>query len=252
MFSFSRQRRLVGTFVKTSSPHVVEVLGLAGLDFLVLDAEHAPYGRGEADVMLLAARAAGIPALVRVADHCAAGVSSVLDMGAVGIVAPHVDTAEQAAQLVASARFTGGQRGFSPSPRFGGYGTRSRAEVLALGDASQVVCQIESVEGLGNVESVARVPGVSALFVGRADLSISLGVDSARHPQVMAAVDRIYAAASAAGLPVVMACDSASEIADFAALGTHGFVVGSDQSLLRRAAAALRTELDAQPAVLDR
>lgn len=246
MFSFRRGERVVGTFVKTSSPHVVEVLALAGLDFLVLDAEHAPYGRGETDVMLLAARVAGVPALVRLPDHHPASVAGVLDLGAVGIVAPHVDSAEQAAQLVASARFTGGRRGFSPSPRFGGYGTKSRAEVLALGDASQVVCQIESVEGLEQVDAIARVPGVSALFVGRADLSVSLGVDSARHPDVMAAVDRIYAAAAEAHLPVVMACDTASEIAAFAALGTHGFVVGSDQSLLRRAAAGLRSELDAQ------
>ncbi|MES2257077.1 MAG: aldolase/citrate lyase family protein [Pseudomonadota bacterium] len=249
MFQFSRGRRSVGTFVKTASPHVVEVLGLAGLDFVVLDGEHAPFGRDSADLMLLAGRAARIPVLVRVPDHAPASISSMLDMGAAGVVVPHVDSAAQAAAAVASARFTGGMRGFSPSPRFGDYGTMSREKVIAAGDASLVVCQIESVAGLEQVEAIARVPGVSALFIGRADLSMSLRVDSGRHPVVMAAVARICAACAAAGVPVVIALESEVEIAQFAALGMHGFVVGTDQSLLRRAAAALRPELERQPAI---
>lgn len=246
-FTFSRYQRHIGTFVKTASPQVIEVLGFAQLDFLVLDAEHAPFSRDRTDVMLLAARAAGLPMLVRVPDHQPAGISGVLDMGAAGVVLPRVDNPAQAAAAVASARFTGGERGFSPSPRFGGYGTKSRHEVIEAGDASLVVCQIESREGVETVEAIARVPGVSALFVGRADLSMSLQVDSSRHPQVMAAVDRIYAAAAAAGLPVLMALEAADEIAIFAEKGTHGFVVGTDQSLLRRAASALRPELERQP-----
>lgn len=249
MFSFSRDRRAIGTFVKTASPHVIEVLGRAQLDFLVLDAEHGPFTRDTADLMLLAAQAANIPTLVRVADHTAASIGGMLDLGAAGVVVPHVDSAEQAHAVVAQARFTGGQRGFSPSPRFGGYGTRTREQVLALGDAAQVVCQIESREGLAQVQAIARVPGVAALFIGRADLSLSLQVGSARHPEVMAAVRQIFTAATEAGLPVLMALDSAQEIAEFAAMGTHGFVVGSDQSLMRRAAAQLRPLLDEQPTV---
>lgn len=249
MLSFTRDRRLIGTFVKTASPHVVEVLGHAQLDFLVLDAEHGPFTRDSADLMLLAAQAVGLPTLVRVPDHAAASIGGMLDLGAAGVVVPHVDSAEQARAVVASAHFTGGHRGFSPSPRFGAYGTRTREQVLALGDAAQVVCQIESCEGLAQVRAIAQVPGVAALFIGRADLSLSLQVDSARHPEVIAAVRQIFAAAAEAGLPVLMALDSAQEIAEFAAMGTHGFVVGSDQSLMRRAAAQLRPLLDEQPPV---
>lgn len=247
MFQFSRNRRSIGIFVKTASPHVVEVLGLAGLDFLVLDGEHAPFDRNATDLMLLAGRAAGIPMLVRVPDHAPSGISAVLDMGAAGVVAPHVDSAAQATAIVASARFTGGRRGYSPSPRHGGYGTFSREQVIANGDASLVVCQIESRAGLEQVEAITRVPGLSALFIGRADLAQSLGVDSGRHPLVMEAVVRICAACAGAGVPVLIALESEAEIAPFAALDAHGFVVGTDQSLLRRAAAALRPELERQP-----
>lgn len=248
MFCFSRDRRLVGTFVKTASPHVVEVLGHAQLDFIVLDAEHGPFTRDSADLMLLAAQAVQLPTLVRVPDHSAASIGGMLDLGAAGVVVPHVDSPEQARTVVAYAHFTAGQRGFSPSPRFGGYGTRTREQVLALGDAAQVVCQIESREGLAQVQAIAHVPGVAALFIGRADLSLSLQVDSARHPKVMSAVHQIFAAANEAGLSVLMALDSAQEMAEFAAMGTQGFVIGSDQSLMRRAAAQLRPMLDEQPA----
>lgn len=244
MFQFSRGRQAVGTFVKTASPHVVEVLGLTGLDFLVVDSEHAPFGRGAIDLMLLASRAAGIPVLVRVPDHASASIAAALDMGAAGVVVPHVDTPEEAAALIAHARFTGGARGYSPSPRYGNYGTKSREQVIEAGDASLVVCQIESRTGLDKVEEIARVPGVSALFIGRGDLAQSLGVTSARDPAVMDAVLRICSACAAAGVPVVVALDGEQELAAFHALGVDGYVVGTDQSLLRRAACGVRAALD--------
>jgi 2-keto-3-deoxy-L-rhamnonate aldolase RhmA len=90
-------RRTVATFVKTDSPQVVEVLGLCSLDYVVLDAEHAPFDRQTMDRMVFAARAVGLPMLVRVPDHRDATILSVLDLGAHGIVVPHVDSAADAA-----------------------------------------------------------------------------------------------------------------------------------------------------------
>ena len=86
----------LGTFVKTPAPQIVEVLALAGLDFAVLDAEHAPWDRGTLDLVLLAGRASGLPLLVRVAERSAVAILPVLDQGAAGIVVPHVDSAADA------------------------------------------------------------------------------------------------------------------------------------------------------------
>jgi 2-keto-3-deoxy-L-rhamnonate aldolase RhmA len=133
-FALSLARPSVGTFVKTDSTQVVEVLGHTDLDFLVLDAEHAPFDRAQQDRMLLAAHAVGKPMLVRIPDHRDATILSVLDLGAAGIVVPHVDSAEDARNVVAAARFVGGRRGLSLSARFGGYGTRSRAEAMTEAD----------------------------------------------------------------------------------------------------------------------
>jgi 2-keto-3-deoxy-L-rhamnonate aldolase RhmA len=80
----------VGTFVKTLSPHVVEILGPTGLDFAAIDAEHAPFDRAALDLMMLAGRAARLPIHVRIPDTAPATILSVLDVGAAGLVVPHV------------------------------------------------------------------------------------------------------------------------------------------------------------------
>jgi len=149
----SRERILgpgmrIGTFVKTASPQVVEILGTTTLDYAVVDAEHAPFDRGMLDLMLLAGRAAGIPLLVRIPDTAPASILQVLDLGAAGILVPHVDSAEHAREIVARARYRKGVRGFSSSPRVAGYGTMSMKAALDAGDATCVLAQIESREGL--------------------------------------------------------------------------------------------------------
>ncbi len=245
MFTFADGRRKVGVFVKTDSPQVVEILGLCDLDFAVLDAEHAPFDRRTMDRMLFAARAIGLPMLVRIPDHHDATILSVLDMGAGGIVVPHVDSAADAGNVLAAARFVGGRRGISLSARFGGYGTRSRDAAIAEADRSLVVCQIESSAAVAAVEEIAAVPGLGGLLIGRADLALCLGLAGPRHPDVMAAVDRIIAAARPHDLPVLVACGGDAELGEFAALGAHGFIVGSDQSLLRNAGSKLRGVLNA-------
>ncbi|VCU70464.1 5-keto-4-deoxy-D-glucarate aldolase [Pigmentiphaga humi] len=229
----------VGTFIKTVSPHVVEILGTTDMDFGVLDAEHAPFDRAALDLMMLAGRAARLPLYVRVADWEASTILSTLDLGAAGVVVPHVDSAEQAAQIVARARYHGGVRGFSSSPRAAGYGTMSYQQAQAAGDATLVMCQIESVEGLADVERIAAVPGVGGLFVGRADLALSMGEEGSRSPAVLEATARIVRAALAAGKTAAMFVANKAERDEFAAQGVSWFVIGSDQSLLRQGAQAV-------------
>jgi len=126
----------VGTFVKTTAPQIIEILAGAGLDFAVLDAEHAPWDRGSLDTALLAGRAAGLPLFVRVPDGSAGTVLSALDLGACGLLAPHVDSAEQARDVVANARYVGGRRGYSGSRGAGqtDCGSRSSAPRRSQGE----------------------------------------------------------------------------------------------------------------------
>lgn len=226
----------VGTFVKTASAHVIEILAMSQLDFVVVDAEHAPFDRRDIDLMVLAGRASGLPVAVRVPDSEAATLLSALDLGAAGLVVPHVDTAEQACALVARVRFRGGQRGFSSSPRSAGYGSLSMKQALAQGDGAMLLCQIESARAVEEAEAIAAVDGVDALFIGRADLALSMGFDNTAEPAVERAVDHIIAVTKAAGKIVAIAVGNMAERERYAARGAEWFVVGTDQGLLRKGA----------------
>lgn len=229
----------LGTFVKTASPHIIEVLGTTKLDFACVDAEHAPFDRATLDLMVMAGRAAQLAIFIRIAEVNPAIVLSALDIGAAGLLVPHVDSAEQAREVVAMARYQGGTRGYSSSPRFAAYGSLGMKEALRVGDQAQIICQIECEAAVEQAEAIAAVPGVAGLFVGRADLALSMGLDSPRDERVLEATRRTLAAATGAGKLAGMHVSGNAERDQFAALGANWFVVSSDQTLLRQAAQAV-------------
>jgi 2-keto-3-deoxy-L-rhamnonate aldolase RhmA len=229
----------VGIFVKTTSAQCIEVLGGTSIDFAVLDAEHAPFDRASLDLALLAGRAARLPLLVRVQDREAASLLSVLDMGAAGVLVPHVDSAEQARQVVAHCRYVGGDRGYSSSPRAADYGAMGMKDAIRHGDRNVVLCQIESVQAVEQAERIAAVPGVDGIFIGRADLALSMGLDNAQHERVSEATEHVIRAGVAAGKAVGMFVGSTTERERYVPLGVRWFIQGSDQSLLRQGAQAI-------------
>ena len=226
----------VGTFIKTNSPHVIEILGLSSLDFGVLDAEHAPLDRSALDVLMIAGRAAQWPLFVRIPDTTAATILSVLDMGAAGLLVPHVDNARQAQAIVAKSRYMGGERGFSSSPRAARYGTLSMKDCLNAAEGGLVIAQIESDSAVDSVEEILQVEGIDGIFIGRADLALSFGLDDPKHPRVSQATEHALNSALSAGKIAGIAVGNIIERDNFAAMGANWIVVGSDQSLLRKAA----------------
>jgi 2-keto-3-deoxy-L-rhamnonate aldolase RhmA len=226
----------VGTFVKTNSVHVIEILGHSPLHFAVVDAEHAPFDRAAIDLLVLAGRAANLPVLVRVPDIAASTLLSVLDVGAAGLLVPHVDSAAQAREIVALTRCRGGSRGFSSSTRAAGYGTLPMERAVAAVDGCFIMAQIESARAVEAAEEIAAVEGIDGLFVGRADLALSMGELDARSATVLAGTEKALNAARAAGKIAGMAVGTAAERAAFAPMGANWFIVGSDQSLLRQGA----------------
>jgi len=228
---------LIGCFVKTPHPTVVEILGALGLDFLVLDGEHSPFDRGAVDACLLAARAAGAAVLVRVPDSSPATILSVLDCGAAGVVVPHVTTVAQARALADAVRYVPGGRGIAGTTRAGHYGLRPLAEHhRAAAEEVSLVCQIEDREGADNFAAIAAVEGVDALFVGRADLSLSFGRDDFSSPEIDAIARRVLGAKGAA---TGLYCAPGEDFGRWAEAGASFAVTGSDHSFLIQGARAL-------------
>jgi 2-keto-3-deoxy-L-rhamnonate aldolase RhmA len=235
---------LLGTFVKTPHPHVVEVLAGTGLDCLCLDAEHAPFDRRDLDACILAARAGGMPVLVRPASSTAHEILNALDCGADGVLVPHVRSAEEAAAVAASVHYGPGggpaHRGYAGSSRAAGYGTKPIPEHLAASAArSVVIAQIEDLEALEQIDAIAAVPGIDALFIGRIDLTIALGCTSPDDPAVIAAVERILAACRAAGRACGMFTPRPADVPLWREQGAGLFLLGSDHGFIREGAASL-------------
>src|SRR5579875_2912560 len=228
--------KLVGTFLKVPTSHATEILGDLGYDFVVIDQEHGPFDRTTTDVALLAARAQGISALVRVPGPEA--ILSVLDCGATGVLVPHVKSAAYAREVAAMFRYRGGSRGFATSTRAGRYTAVPMWRHIAESDASTVfVAQIEDPVALDEIDAIAALDGVDSLFIGRGDLTAAFGDESKDPPEVRRAVERIAQAAVKARKPISVYVSNAVEAAWLATLGASVFVYSSDQGFLREAAA---------------
>jgi 2-keto-3-deoxy-L-rhamnonate aldolase RhmA len=198
--------RAFGATVMLPCPEIVEIAGCAGLDYVWIDAEHGTLGIADINQLVRAADAVGIDALVRVPDHTPSFIQRVLDIGAAGIIAPHIRTVAEASGIVAAAKFAPeGIRGACPSTRAVGHLSddwpsdyrRANADVLVIG-------LIEDIEGVENVEAIASESGLDALLFGPFDLSMALGLEGdVTHPDVGKMHGRVVAAARAAGIDYV-------------------------------------------------
>lgn len=242
--SLAGGRVLVGAFIKTSSPETAELLGHAGMDYAILDAEHAPLDLGRIDRIVLGARSSGLPCLVRIPSLVPGLIGQVLDLGAAGIVVPQIRTADDARTAVAEAHYAG-RRGYSPSTRAANYGFCDTKLYAEQADAAATVwCQIENSHAMDNLEAIAAVESVDLLLIGRADLALSLGC-AAGDPRLNAAVDAIIAAAKRHRRKIAIYVASMDEAPAFAAKGVSVFVCGSDLSHLAAASQAMLRARDA-------
>lgn len=240
-----KRERLIGTFLKTPTPHATEILGEAGFDFVVADAEHAPFDRGDIDLLMLGARAAQIPSLVRVQSAHHWEILTVLDAGAAGILVPHVTSAEVMRQIVSAARFKDGTRGFSNSARAGRYGTFGFKEHISAGDdCTCILAMIEDPIAVDRIDEIFAVEGLTGAFIGRGDLTVAYDAPSPSAPVIEDAVKRISEAAARHNVPLLAHVGSAAspEVKWLGEMGVTGFIVSSDQGLMKQAALANRRD----------
>lgn len=227
---------LSGTFIRMPDLSLLEVIAQTDLDFVVLDAEHAPFGRAERDRCLAMAMALDLPALVRVPGQDE--ILSALDDGALGVVVPHVDSPEKAQAIARAAHFGKGGRGYAGSTRWAGMTTRPMDQVLDMDAGTIVIAQIEEPEGVDAADTIAATDGIDGLFAGPADLSVSYGERQVGSAALGRALERIGEATARHGKAYVSWIPHAGLAAEWARHGITTFVVGSDQSWIRAGAAA--------------
>jgi 4-hydroxy-2-oxoheptanedioate aldolase len=198
-------RPALGTWTQIAAPELIDMLGHAGLDFTIVDCEHGAFDIAQAEGLFRACDAAGLVPLARAPSLDPGWIGRALDAGAEAVVVPGIASAAQAARAVAATRFAPeGTRGACPCVRAGGHFIRDWRAHRVAEQAKGVIALVETAEGLEAVEAICATPGLLALLAGPFDLAVSLGLDGAYgDARVEAAMDRMAAAARAAGLPLI-------------------------------------------------
>ena len=235
---------LAGTFLKTPSFQLIEILAMSGMDFVALDAEHAPFDRSAIDACMAIGRAMNFPILVRVPDGNPAEILKALDCGATGLVIPHVATQEKAANIAKWSRFGHGGRGYAGSSRWASYTTKTMPELLKQSaEETIVIAQIEEPEGVDAIDAIASTDGIDGLFVGPADLAVCLGVNNPAAPEVMEAMATVGAAAKRHGRAAMTFIPNMTKAQELADMGLTMFFVSSEQSFILDAARSVASDM---------
>ena len=222
--------------VHSRTPSIARMAASCGYHWLFLDLEHGTMSLDQASQIAIAALDAGITPVVRVPANEPAWIGRVLDGGAIGIVVPHVDTAEDARRAVDAARYPpAGSRSLSGLLPQLSYRPLPAPEVMRQAEAlTLVVALIETRAAIDQVEAIAATPGLDALQVGTSDLSVSLGVPGeVEHPKVQDAVRRTIEACRRHGkIAAVGGAYREDALKLYAGLGARLMLVGNDLALL--------------------
>ena len=232
-----------GIFIELGMPEPVEMAGWAGWDYVVIDCEHAPIDDAMLPQMLRAAR---IPAYVRVPNSSAEAIQGALDNGADGVIAPRIQSAEEARKVVEAARFyPRGKRGVNHMVRAAHYSLVPVDAYLQAADANtRVAVQIETAEALEDVERIAATPGLNELFIGPYDLSQALGIPGqVLEPKLLKAGWRVLQAAAAHGVAVSVFVNSDDAARTWLELGVDSLHYSADTYLLAQAMRQTRDRL---------
>jgi 4-hydroxy-2-oxoheptanedioate aldolase len=231
--------RLIGTFAAIPHPVAVEVTAQAGLDFICIDWEHAQIAREMIENLVRAADVHAVPAMVRVPGHAPEAIAAALDSGARGVLVPRVSTATQAQAAVKATRYPPlGERGVGPG-RAAGYGYRIPEYIAAANAEIVVAVQVETAEGLANVDQIAATAGVDVVFVGPGDLSVSIdAMGPSGADRLGRAIGTIIGSALAHGKIAGIFCAKPEDAGHWAARGASFFILASDTMFLGAGVAA--------------
>lgn len=239
---------LVGPFSVSGSTAVVETIGYAGFDFVIIDTEHAPtspYG-WELENLIRTAYSADIAPVVRTTWNDRGQILKAMDMGAQAVIVPHVNTADEARDAVSAGHYSplgrrsaappilAAKRGFEDWPD---YYRRAIEETL-------IIPLIEERIGVENVDEIAEVEGLGGLFFGPFDLAVSTGVPELAYDPDLPELERVYSAAKRNNLPILdLAWNIDSAVRKIEA-GAQMIALGTDATMFATSCKVLLAEVD--------
>jgi 4-hydroxy-2-oxoheptanedioate aldolase len=231
-------------WVCSGSPLVAELCAGAGLDWLLIDAEHSPNGLESVLAQLQAVHGYPDQAMDRPPVTDTVLITQYLDLGVQNLLVPMVNSAAEAEAAVAATRYPPhGVRGVGSALARASRWNRIPDYLARASETVSVTVQIESEAAVAAVENILAVDGVDAIFLGPSDLAASMGVlGQQEHPQVRAAVEHCFTAAKAAGKPAGVNAFNPATARSYLAAGAAFVLVGADVAILARGTEALADE----------
>ncbi len=243
-------KKVIGTFFETGSSIAVESLGIAGLDFFIIDTEHGPFDVESSLEFIRAAELRDITPFVRIKDHSRSSVLKMLDIGAKALIIPFINTVDDVRKIVEYGKYyPAGSRGFFYG-RTSSYGYDSSVKDIntffkEYNSSSMLIPQCETVGCLENIEKIVNTEGVDGIFVGPYDLSIGMGIPAQfENPDFTEAVDRILGACIKAGKPAFIFSGNTETAAGYLEKGFSGVAVGTDNTVYINAFRSIIRELE--------
>lgn len=234
-------RPLAGMWVCSGSPLIAELCAGAGLDWLLIDAEHSPNGLESILAQLQAVRGYPVQAVVRPPVNDTVLLKQYLDLGVQDLLIPMVNSAKEAQAAIAAVRYPPhGVRGVGSALARASRWNRIPDYLARAAETISVTVQIETGAAVAAVEEILAVDGVDAIFLGPSDLAASMGLlGEQEHPTVRAAVEHCLAAAQTAGKPAGVNAFNEATARAYMDAGASFLLVGADVALLARGTEAL-------------
>lgn len=223
-------RPIIGTWLQVPHPTIVEAMAQTGFDFVLVDGEHAPIPPDVLGGVLPCLELHGAPSLYRVRANNFDLIKGALDHGVSALMVPMVNSAHEAAKVVEAAKYPPqGKRGFGPWRASNFYYNEADYAASANSDTA-IIVQIELRDAVQAVDDIARTPGIDALYVGPADLRLSLGLPAGLNADLLAACKRVTDAARKNGIVAGIDVGSLDFVPKYAELGFTLMTCGVDTS----------------------
>jgi 4-hydroxy-2-oxoheptanedioate aldolase len=236
-------QEVYGLFCSIPAPALVEMIGCAGYDFVILDSEHTLVDPEGLENLIRAAEAVGLTPFVRVPESDPGAILRALDAGAMGVVVPHIRSRADVNAAIRAARYApDGMRSLNGG-RVPGFGLIDLTEYVRLANEEiMVVTMIEDAEGVEALPEILAGGGVDLVIEGAADLSQSYGLTwQTRHPEVTDALHRMHTVCTEYHVPYCAVPRAPEDHTAWRERGVTAFVLGEERGL---AARALRGHLD--------
>ena len=233
--ALSEKRLLAGINVQSAAPDYLEIIADSSADWAFIDCEHSAITLPELR-LILQLFSKRVYSAVRIADQSETNVKQALDLGADGLIIPQINSADQLEKIISFSKYyPQGQRSVG-SFRAHGYGKVFDNYLQKANEDTAIIALIENIEGVKNIESIVKVAGLSAVFVGPFDLSASLGLPGKVNEQVVQdAIEKIRVACVAANLSLGIYCGDPQKAAALHASGYNFLSYGSDLGLFSAA-----------------